>query len=70
MYSNKIFLCFQEAKKDPKTIDEHRKECAAGGKECSLPTPHINFCYLLVGFMGEIFLSKDMASQLFATLWT
>ena len=34
------------------------------------PPTRINLYSLLVGFMGEIFLSKDMASQLFVTPWT
>jgi len=48
-----------EAKEEPETIGEHRKECAAGGKECSLPTPMGTFVPAYI-FMGEIFLSKDM----------
>ncbi|XP_044797188.1 inositol 1,4,5-triphosphate receptor associated 2 isoform X5 [Bubalus bubalis] len=37
-------MLIQEAKKDPKTIDEHRKECAAGGAALSsLPVKSVNF---------------------------
>ncbi|MXQ80006.1 hypothetical protein E5288_WYG013810 [Bos mutus] len=37
-------MLIQEAKKDPETIDEHRKECAAGGAALSsLPVKSVNF---------------------------
>ncbi|KAI4576388.1 hypothetical protein MJT46_002223 [Ovis ammon polii x Ovis aries] len=37
-------MLIQEAKKEPETIDEHRKECAAGGAALSsLPVKSVNF---------------------------